>query len=303
MNGRNVIDVLYDLLTNYAGIDSAYIDYTQGSPEGQWDEEKRIWFTGYTLNNIISEPESIHDIIKNICQSTNMEMWWDDVNQTVKIKANMPPTVQPSTYTMNDHIIEGSLKIKDIPKKRVSDIRVYYDKIDHIGDDQPANYNIVDVDIDTDAESADEYNEKAKKQIFARYFDATNGGQAAGTGGRILNRYRNIPREYEWEMDARDEELTVGDLCFVKSLCDQNPSGGYLGAQIQILEVKEVTPGHRYRYKGLTAEFTGRYGKIHGDSPTLQDYSSESQANQDAYAFIVPTTGLFPDNTGPYRII
>ena len=141
------------------------------------------------------------------------------------------------------------------------------------------------------------------REIFAKFFDDTNAGEAAGVASRLINRFALTPKEYQFELDAKDEDLMIGDIVNLDTVYDQSADGSNQAEQMQIVEFKEIDPGHRYQYKAITSRFLGRYGYISDGSPQLLDYGSESGANQTAYGFISDASGLMSDNEPAYRII
>jgi hypothetical protein len=304
-NGVNVVDVLDDLL-NKGGIDESFIPYDAGltTPTGtddEWDIEKANWLS-QTLTAVISEPTGVNTLVADLCNENQLNIWWDEIQQEIKMKVNAPPLANASVTELNDnqHLLSGSVKVKDDVNERTSRYLIYYDKINQV-EDGTKNYRKLYIQADAGKESANEYGDERAKETKSRFFSATNSATVAAIAGRLLNRFALTPKRINFSLDAKDSSLWTGDLCDITTRYIQSFDGSDLVTRFQVVSVQEGEQGHRYDYEALEFKFSNRNAFIGPD--TLLDYASESQANKDAYAFIAETTGLMSDGESGYLII
>ena len=309
MNNLNVVAFIDELLETYGGIDGdLYIPYDAGltTPTGtnnEWDDEQDDWLSSYDLTGIITEPTPIKHILREVGENCNLGTWWDPVEAKIKLKANVPPraTETVTTLTDNHNIVKGSIRVKDLPERRISRVYISYGEINPTEDRKASNFQFLEGDIDSDSEGADKYDKVALKHIYARFFDSTNTGEAASVSGRLRSRFNEIPQEIEFMLDAKDEDLEVGDLVSLEHDEIPGPDGAALGTQLQIIEAKEVKAGHLYKYVGLSSRYTSRYARIGPN--TLGDYGAASAADKATYSWVSNNTGIFSDGDPAYSII
>jgi len=158
------------------------------------------------------------------------------------------------------------------------------------------------VKIEADEESSDLWGDKRQKVIFAQFIDSQ--AIAVQTAGRTLNRFKENPRNIEFQLDAKDLDIWTGDLVDIDSRSLPGFEGSNQLTRVQILSVGELTrnaSGTRYQIKAIELDFKNRYGYIGPD--TLGDYPAESDDNKALYGFIAPDSGAFSDGTNAYSII
>lgn len=149
--GENVRDILDELLVTSAGISSSYIDATQ------WDQEESRWLTSYSLTTIISEPEGVAGLISELQEQCRVRIWWDEINQTIPLRSVGPPFLNTrTTLTDTENFTAGSMSVKDKSRERVSQVYFYYGVKDFTSTDV-GNYRRLYVQIDTDAETAEQF--------------------------------------------------------------------------------------------------------------------------------------------------
>ena len=76
-------DVIYDLLTDYAGIDTAYID------KPAWDTERDTYLTG-VWNLTQPEPVGVNTLLAELTEQGNCRIWWDEIEQQIRFRAIRP---------------------------------------------------------------------------------------------------------------------------------------------------------------------------------------------------------------------
>lgn len=298
LSSTNVVDFVRTLLTTHAGIDSSYIT------TADWDAERDLWYSGTTLNTLITKPEGIASLINDLARQFFFQVWWDEVAQKILFRPIVPPAADTTinAYDDDNHFVADSVKAKRDDRRRLTRVLFYYNPITPIETDDPEDYKSAYIRIFTDEESADEYGDIRQTVIMGRFVDSES--IAVQTAGRMLSRYVRSPRDLEFIVDAKDADLDTGDLIDVNSRRVQGADGANELTRFQVLSVKEETrpmSGHRYRYTALEVNFKSRYGYIGPDS--LNDYDAESDANKAQYGFIAPDTAIFDDGEDAYRII
>jgi len=299
LNSVNVVDLVEDLLENYAGIDTSFI------VDADWNAERDTWYSGTTINTLITEPTGVTKLINALAEQFYFRIWWNEIEQEIHFKANRPPDAGATIPEFDDDgtLLASSVQVTRDEEKRLSRIIFYYDPYTPLEHDEAKDFKAIYVQILADEESADEYDEVRQKIIYGRFVDSQS--IAVQTAGRTLSRWANAPREAQVDIDAKDLSIWTGDLVDINSRRLQGVDGSNQVARMEIMSVREMTQdgsGSTYRLKTLETSYKSRYGYIGPN--TLNDYDSESEANKEAYAFIAPDTEIFTsDNGSAYRII
>jgi hypothetical protein len=290
----NVVDIVSDLLQNYGGIDSSYI------PSTDWTTEKGLWLSTQNLTRTIAEPTGVKQLIEELTEQVLFNLWWDEVASEIKLEAIKPPDYSSvSTFTDAGNIIADSLVIKEDPRQRITEVWVFYAPFSQIDGSEAKHFSYLHVNIDSDAESADQYDESRIKKIFARWINVA--GPAIQVAGRTLARFRDNAKIATFDLDAKDSGLWTGGLFYINTRKIQDVDGSNKLTLFQVLEVREAEQGTQYKYQAQNSSFAGRYGFVAPDA--TPDYSSASETEKYSYGFICLDTGLFSDGSDGYKII
>lgn len=304
----NVIDVIDDLLNNYVdGFDTSWIPYDQGisgpatGTNDEWDDEKGFYLSSADVTRTLSKPTGVNKLISELTEQFLFNIYWHETDQEVKIKAIAPPKANAAVLQFNDdsNVIADSLKLTTDEKQRVSRVWVYYNKIDNSEDGKPENYHNLYGGLDLPQESGDLFGNKQVQEIMADWIPSQ--ALAAQLAGRILARFFEPPKFVRFFIDAKDATIKPGDLFDLTTRFIQDETGAKERTRFEVLQIDEKEQGHRFEVEGMISNFNGLYGFIGPD--TLGDYSSETDANRQAYAFICPDSGVFADGTNGYKII
>jgi len=318
----NVVDIVEDLYMNYTDIPSSYI------PSTDWAVEKNTLLSSNNLTAIISEPTGINKLVKELVQQNLMYVWWADSEQEIKLKAFAPITTTISIND-NDNILANSIKIWHEPKLRVSQFWMYYAIRDYTNTDI-VNYRNLYIQVDSDTESADKYDETRRRRIESRWLNASGGaGLVLQIAGRTLSLLSETPRLAKFRLDAKDE-VETGDFITLTTRLMQDASGLDISLDMLVIEKRQIESGTIYEYLAQEFNFTGKYGYIGPD--TLPDYSGDTVLKQDgdallteigdfilledaiiingasdeqksAYAWIAPDSGYFANGDEAYKIL
>jgi len=303
----NVVDIIYDLIVTYGGIDSSYIPYDNGATgiDEEWDIERDTYLSYATYSTIISEPEGVNDLLAELTEQSMLMLWWDDKTQKIRLKALTQPTQRQSIKTLNDNVnfIQDSISFKMLEGDRYSQLWVRWNIKDWSQDlKEKDNYSTVYVGANLDSETSDRYGDKRVKEINSRWFASSS--QPTTLYTRFAQLYTDAPVEFKAKLDGKDYDLEIGQFVDIESDHFLEPNGSAMKIRAFITEIKDIIPGHSIE---VTATSTGfqlglRYGYITDN--TMVDYTSATDAEKEVNGFIAATSSGFPSDEGDaYRII
>lgn len=318
----NVVDIIEDLYSGYTDIPSSYI------PSADWATEKSSSLSANNLTAIISEPTGVNELVKELVQQNLIYMWWADVDQQIKLKA-FAPVSNATAINDDENILAGSMKVWQDPDLRISQFWIYYGLRDYTGTDT-VNYSNLYIQVDSDTEGEDKYNETRRRKIESRWLNSSAGASLSiQIAGRSLSILSETPRIAQFRLDAKDE-LETGDFVDVTSRFIQDASGASGTISMLVTEKKQIEQGTTYEYTAQEFAFVGRYSYIGPDD--LPDYSADNILKQDgdalltesgdfilletasivdgatdaqkaAYCWIAPDSGYFANGDEAYKIL
>jgi len=235
-------DVIYDLLTVSAGIDTAYIDKTA------WDTERDTYLTG-VWNLEQPEPVGVNTLLAEITEQGNCRIWWDEINQKIRFRAIRPLDAALPVYTDDLHFGENSVSVTEDTKQRVSTVLIYFGRLNPTEKlDDLKNYAVRYIQADTDAISVNEYGSSVIKRINSRWFLSSSLGRVQDLADALLMTYRDPPRLLDFRMDPR-HDLRVGDIFRAQTRYLQGVDGAPLAQAFEVIEAQEEQAGHVIRYR------------------------------------------------------
>lgn len=243
----SVIDIVRELLVDFAGVDASYIPYSD------WQDEEFASLAGYQLTNILGEPEGVTTLLQEIVGDCLIDLWWDDEAQAVRLQRvtqfdNVTKFVDAET-----EVLSGSLQIKDLPDKRLSRVIVNFGIRNYLGDKASKdNFEYSYIKIDADKESESKYKTPKVKKIFSRWLTKANEAQAQSTANGLVERYGNIPVEVAFTLDAsKAQELKTGEVFDLSARVLQAASGANRTTRLQVIENSVLKAASHYKYKAL----------------------------------------------------
>jgi hypothetical protein len=285
-SAEDIRDIIEDLLVNYANVSSSYIDRTV------WDAESALDL--FNLTTIITEPTGVNDLLRELTRQSNSNLWWDDRQQQIRLKPITTPLASEVVKVLSDeNVLENSVKIVDDRKARRSRVTVYYGIRDYTKDlDETSNYLKVAINIDATSESEDEYGVVADEQIYSRWIPTD--AIANDLISRMLTRLKDTPKRVTFAVDAKDNEISTGDLVYFSSREVQTPTG-LKDTQLYIVtEEKRSKVGDNTVYEaiqfntGLSSVSPVAY--LIADNAQV-DYTSASDSEKSTYCFISNNSG------------
>jgi hypothetical protein len=224
--GDDAADIIHDLLTNYAGVPAEYINLAD------WQQETED-FLGVIYARTITEPTSVHKLVSGLIEEAALAVWWDDRAQ--RLRLNVLREISTDTQTFgHDRILEDSLKVKEQPAKRISQIWSYYGQRDPT--DSAANEdNFRAVLADVDLERETEYGSAEIRKIESRWIETETA--ATRLNSIQLSRFRDPPRSFAFEV-FRDVAITPAGGYQLQWWGSQDETGVEVPVSIQITHVR-----------------------------------------------------------------
>lgn len=246
-----VDDVIEDLLGNYGGVPSAWLDATA------WAAEVDEYLSLFTLTALITEPTSVFQLVSEVQNNALVYVWWDERDALVKLKAVRGVDAEPPLLTAEDNIITDSFALTERQRERASQVWVYYNQFDATKSvTEPSNYRASTIIADLESETDELYGEPSIRTIFARWLNAA--ALASTTASKIITRYVDIPSECTFRMDAKDRQYWVGDIVRISHHLDINAYGVRRIRNWTIVSAEEVVPGETVEYVAEDTTLAGR---------------------------------------------
>lgn len=196
-------NITEDLLTTYGGVAAARI------PSAAWDTEAADNFSNlYTA--YIAEPTPIEQLIGELAEQAGFSIWPDVRTNQIELKALVPASAGAIDYTVDDDawIKAGTLSIKRVPDQRVSEVWIYYGKINPLEDeDKKSNYRSRLIVADLNAEDSTQYGTAAIREVFSRWIAQFGRTAADDVGDRILAMFRDPPFRATFDLHAARDGL------------------------------------------------------------------------------------------------
>lgn len=224
--GDNVADIINDLLVDYAGIPSEYIPLTE------WQEEADN-FLNVIYARTITEPTSVRELVSQLIEEAALALYWDDRAKRIRLRVLREISTDAAIFD-DSRILEGSFRVKDQPKRRISQIWSYYgrrDPTDSAANEDNFRTAIADVDLEREAL----YGSKEIRKIQARWVET----EAAATrlNSIQISRFRDPPRSFAFEV-FRDVAITPAGGYQLRWWGNQDETGVEQPALIQVTHVR-----------------------------------------------------------------
>lgn len=283
-------NVIYDLLTTYAGIPASFID----KPE--WDAESTQWLQGFNVSALLSVPTGVGNVLNELLEQVLAYIWWDERAQKIQFKALR---ALPNAGLIDDdlNIIKDSFAINEVPRERNSQIWLFWNQRNKaLATNVETNFDQLRIRADLDAESAQEYGEQRIKKIYARWIQTD--AQAINLAARLLGITRDNPRRMMIRLDAKDRSFWTADVLVVKHRNVVDVFGVPRTERYQILSAQEVQPGETVEY--MLQSFPIRVARVGfyteaGALPYNQYTEEQIEAQQ--LSFYSDAEGLMPDGS------
>jgi hypothetical protein len=288
-----VWNIVEDLLENHTSLDSSLINDTQ------WDTEGNAYLSPFVLDGTVAEPTPVIELIGELTEQCPFYIWWDERAQTIPLKAVRPPLGDAvEEITDETSIIAGTTSLKVNDEQRISRVIMYYQLKDPTKpEDNTGNYRKIQVQIDADAESSDQYNESRIRSIFSRWIQTS--AQALQTTVRLLSRLRDAVETLEFRVDAKDRDIATADVLLVTTREVTDERGVSTPQQWQVIAAEEIVSGEVMRYSCQRFEFLGRF-MLWADN-AAPDYSAATDVQKEENGYWSDANGSPGSNEPGYQ--
>jgi hypothetical protein len=227
-DGDDVADIIADLLENYASIDTGYI------PLADWQAETAANLGGVIYARAITEPTSVSKLVGELIEQAALALWWDELSQIVRLQVLKEIATDANLWD-EDTILEGSLKVKDQPGKRISQVWTYFGQRNPAdrGDNED-NYRSALVEADLGREA--EYGGPVIRKIIGKWVATSN---AADRLNQVqISRFRDPPRSFMFDL-FHGAAVSPGGGYRLRWRQNQDVTGAIVedGAPIQVTRV------------------------------------------------------------------
>lgn len=289
---RRIDSVIRDILLE-AGVPSEFI------PFSDWQAECDVWAPNLKLTADIMKPEGAAKLIGELA-ILGVTIWWDDVDQEVKLLINHP--VDESTVkTISDRNNIISFSQQDNDEDRLTQVLFNSVQIDPSGGVSDENFSRGLLLIDSLASSPLSYGDTRIKTINCRWLNHGDSATSRIMSLRLLNRFRSQPVRWIIETDIRDD-VQIAEVVELQSDVVTSDTGELESQLAQVIMREDVIPGHSMRMTLQRFQFDARYAYITEDSRPDYDASSAAQKARGAY-FVDESTLIFGDGGKPYSFV
>lgn len=229
--GVDAADIISDLLQTYADVPATYI------PLSNWLAETGS-FLSVVYTAAIAEPTSINTLVSELIEQAALALWWDDLEQTIRLQVLRAVTTDAAVYS-DDVIIAQSLGIAEQPDKRLSRVQTYFAQINPLRpltdlDNFRSSVETVDADAETD------YGSAAIKQILSRWIPELGRAIAQKLNQKQLSRFRDPPRNFSLALLRYSPSVvpSLGGGYQLQSWALQDDTGDMATVPVQVTRLK-----------------------------------------------------------------
>jgi hypothetical protein len=196
VSDMHAVDVIYELLSVYAGISSTYFNYADWAALREATPAARC-------SGIVFKPTKVSAVVGELCAQFNFDLYWDTVNQVIVIQDTAPQIYSTTTLPLvtDNEILLDKLNVSEDFSEQATSMIIYYDLLNASGDlDEKANYRKAMINVREEQASDLGYRSDKAKEVFSRWIYDENA--ARWTTNRYLARHANGKREIEFCLDA-----------------------------------------------------------------------------------------------------
>lgn len=292
----NGFNILKEMLLTDAGLPAGHVDSTAFD---YW----RDWPGGeVSFSAIVSEPTKLDKLYFEIVDLLDCKSWVGE-DLRVTIRRNIPNEPGRGYFTLTDEasIMDASTEVDLNEKSRLTRIMLYWDKTTLGEVDEIKEYNRLDIVVDADAESANEYNEVIEKVIYSRWL--RSGLMEEGllttfirnTLTRQLFRQRNAQPLINMDIELKDSDILTGSYCRVSTDETTYIDGSPVSNEIFQI-VRRDFRGSKINMRLLKLPLE-KWGFIAPNATPAFDMASDAQRES---AFITENNGLINNKPGYY---
>ena len=233
-------------------IDSTYIDTKFTTYESS--------YSGILFNtNVIVKETKLNKIYFDLVNALDC-MSWVGEDGKIKILKHSERETSYTKITDTSNIIANSGKTDLNEGSRYSRFYMYWNRFDvEKGLDDAEAYNRLDLVVDADAETANEYNESIDNVTYTTWLNVGYNSEAdivSYVNGILTarqNRTRDAQKIYECELENKDNDITTGQLIELSTNDIQDTNGNdYEDVLFRV--IKKTPKGNKFAVKLLQEE-------------------------------------------------
>jgi len=289
-------DLVEDLLINFGNIPSSFI------PKADWTEEITRWASTLFLDTVITKPEGVSKLLSEI-SILGVSIWWDDVDQEIKLKVNAPPFIGETVVDWGEDNSVLDISQSDHDEDRLTQVHFYSVQTDPTGSaTEKNNFDRIIVAIDAEAEQQNSYRNPRIREIFCRWVNRGADSVLLVSALRMLARFNTAPITYKVKIDNKDNDISLVDVVRLNTRVTQDVTGK---PSPKLTQVREKSTRREHGWTDIVLQdffFKGEFRFIApNDTPV---YGSATQGDKDTFAFMIAEDDLFfPDGAPAHQLI
>lgn len=286
-------DLVRDQLQNHTTVDNSLIPYAT-----QWQPEGRRYLSTLRGTGTYTDPRPVEEVCAEAMRDGMFQMWWDEREQEIRIKALRQPRETPVTLDERSGIVSSA--IRRTPDDRRTRVNIYYGRRDPTENvEETTNYSNNRIRIDAEAEGANFADGTVRSLTWYSSLIRTD-ANAILVQASFLQRYRVTPEYMELTIAEKDSGIAVGDVVLINSYDKIDTLGQPLTEAWEVIEWEEIEPGFSYRILCQSFVLFERPGFImENDAPIFDEATDEEKVNA---LYITQNDGLMPDGSPGYVI-
>lgn len=296
ITNQRVDDTIYNLLTTYAKVPAAFCPLAS-----EWAPEITKWMSSVLLTTTITKPTGVAQLVGELAD-IGVSVWWDDVNQKVKLLATHP-VADELIIPVSDNLDIKSITQEDFDEDRITQVHFYTKQSDPTKDYKDKNnYDRLNVLVDTEAESINAYNDTKVREVFCRWLNSGADAIVRTLSLRLLRRLNTPPVHYTIVLDAELKDINLADVIELDSRVSTDATGLPVKKLLQVIRRTEKKSGHEVEVEAQSFRYDGQYGKIMANGSPVYSAASKTQKDNGAF-FLGPGLTEFADEGLAYQFI
>lgn len=281
--------VAYDLITTYGNMPASQVDLTG------WTDEADVWLASYTVSRIVSKPTGVTELLGELCEQSMMYIWFDDYANLVKMRVIHPPFNEVPLITEEGHLLQNSVTIKNQNSLLSTEVWVSFLPLNPLKHKDQGDFKRTLAVIDPVSSSSFAFDERRVYNIKAAWLD--NDAIVTQLANRLLSRYAAPPIFIKFGLDAKDNDLGLGDIFDISFSGFVDETGQKEIVRYQVISCHEVE-GSVVKYEAQKFDYLAstRIGYYMEDA--APDYSTASDTEKANGGFYSDDAGLVDGDTG-----
>ncbi|MCK5344098.1 MAG: hypothetical protein KAR20_11880, partial [Candidatus Heimdallarchaeota archaeon] len=179
-SATNPVDIMTDLITTQASVDSGRVGLSQ------FTSERDLWLPGWEFQRILVEPEKIKDLLNELQESTNSFIVHDGELISYKVFSPLLPGQTVLELRDQHEILNDSMKQDSGYLELFHNRIVVYFDYDESGDDEEKNFDSIYDVTNADSQDPSQWDESRTKRIYSRWIKSFTFDQPSNITGLVL---------------------------------------------------------------------------------------------------------------------